>query len=572
LIRHAIDALGIRDVVDRICPPDPRNEVADGDCVAVMILNILHGRVSLYEMGEWLSLTDVDLLLGEGTPPDAFNDDRLGHCLDRLFHAGTEYIFSEVARGILTRSEIGNEYSIHTDTTSVSLQGRYEEDPKHPWPDGAPIPALGFSKDLRPDLKQLIFGLSVHGPTRIPLGFSVLDGNTADCRADRFQIESLAQLLPSEHEVTLVADCKFVDGVTLGSAQFAGFHYISLLPHTFKLRKELVEAVRKAGKDIAEVGRFPGKKEAPERIYRATSFVRPFNIVDVPTQAEVSKDHRFLVVRSSTQEVEFDSTIERRIEKEATQLTTTLTRLAERNFGCQTDLQSEIEKITKKLAYHKVINEVGEVDVPLKRPKAGRPRKDELPPTERVWRMTTHTINRDDERISIARFHAAHFVLVSDHVDSVAWPDERLFSTWRSQESVEGHAGFRWLKNVAEVAPVFLKLPHRVQALALILMFALMVRNWMEAHVRAGCASRGMKLPNFNDKPISRPTAENVFYLFRGVTLICHFSGDRIVGRDVYYLDGYALDVLDLFGVSRDLFISPPRRKWRPSPPGMCGT
>ena len=158
LIRHAIDELGIREAVDRLSPADPRHVVTDGDCVAVMVMNILHGRVALYDMGTWLADTDVELLLGEDVPAEAFHDDRLGHALDRLFAAGTEYIFSEVARGVLRRPEMGTAYAVRADTTSVSLHGPYEEDPRHPWPEGSPRPALGYSKDHRPDLKQLVFG------------------------------------------------------------------------------------------------------------------------------------------------------------------------------------------------------------------------------------------------------------------------------------------------------------------------------------------------------------------------------------------------------------------------------
>jgi hypothetical protein len=94
-----LDELGIREAIDRLSPPDPRHVVTDGDWVAVMVMNILHGRVALYDMGTWLADTDVELLLGEGVSAEAFHDDRLGHALDRLFAVGTEFIFSEVARG-----------------------------------------------------------------------------------------------------------------------------------------------------------------------------------------------------------------------------------------------------------------------------------------------------------------------------------------------------------------------------------------------------------------------------------------------------------------------------------------
>ena len=529
-----------------------------------MLLNILHGRVALYEMGTWLADTDIELLLGEGTPAEAFHDDRLGHCLDRLFEAGTEFIFSEVASGVLRRPEIGTVYPVHTDTTSVTLHGRYEEDPSRPWPDGTPCPARGYSKDHRPDLKQLVYGLSVHGPTRIPIGFSVLDGNTADPRANRFQIETLAQLLPPSHDVTLVADCKFVDAVTLGAARDSGFHYVSLLPHTFGLRQELVEQVRLAGTPLELVGEFKGRTlDDPVRYYRATSFLRPFPVAKKDDREWV--DHRFVVVRSSTQEEGFDSTIDRRIEKAAAKLGIDLGKLASRDFACEEDLRQEYDRVASKAVYHRVGYEVAAVEVPRKRPHAGRPRTGDAAPSDTRWRLVKHALELDEALITRARFHAAHFVLVTDHVDASTWSDERIFSTWRGQQSIEGHAGFRWLKGVAEVAPVFLKLPHRVQALALVFMLALLVRNWMEAHVRASLAATGKLLPNFNDKPIARPTAENVLYLFRAVTILATVDDDRITRREVHFLEGYAYDVLEIFGVSEALFTRPPKKSWLPA-------
>ena len=73
--------------------------------------------------------------------------------------------------------------------------------------------------------------------------------------------------------------------------------------------------------------------------------------------------------------------------------------------------------------------------------------------------------------------------------------------------------------------------PHRVQALALVFMLALVVRNWLEAYVRARLAETDQKLPNFNDKLISRPTAENVLYLFRAVTVIARGRFGTAIGH-----------------------------------------
>jgi hypothetical protein len=360
--------------------------------------------------------------------------------------------------------------------------------------------------------------------------------------------------------VTLVADCKFVDAVTLGAAAASGFHYVSLLPHSFTLRAELVEAVRTNGTELALLGTFRGRTlESPSRTYRGASFVRPFPTA-MPDGQRVERSHRFLVLRSSTQEEEFDETIDRRLAKEKAGLDRILEKLARRKFACETDLRADLARAVRGADYHEVVTDVREEEASLKRTGPGRPRKGDPVPTERVWRLAGHSVERDEERISVARFHAAHFVLVTDHTDTNAWSDERIFTTWRGQQSIEGHAGFRWLKGVADVAPVFLDLPHRIQALALVFMLALMVRNWMEAHIRATLARTGNLLPNFLDKPIARPTAENVWWLFRSVIILATVDGERIVHRDVHFLEGYALDVLEIFGIDERLFTRPPRK------------
>jgi len=59
LVRHAIAAIGIDEVLAEQLPSDPRNRVRDADCVTLMIENVLHGRVALYNMSGWLKAVDV---------------------------------------------------------------------------------------------------------------------------------------------------------------------------------------------------------------------------------------------------------------------------------------------------------------------------------------------------------------------------------------------------------------------------------------------------------------------------------------------------------------------------------
>jgi len=104
LLREMIGRLGIRDEVHKALPPDPRNRVVDADCVVLMIENILHGRVALYGMNDWLEATDIDVILGEGCPADAFTDDRLAATLDHIYACGVDDLLSAVVRGYLQQN------------------------------------------------------------------------------------------------------------------------------------------------------------------------------------------------------------------------------------------------------------------------------------------------------------------------------------------------------------------------------------------------------------------------------------------------------------------------------------
>ena len=172
VVRSVIDTLGIPEVIDRHCPKHELARVSDAECVTAMIFNILSGRVALYAMEVWCSKTDTELLIGEGCEPDAFNDTRLAVALDNLDAAGSDTILGGVIEGYLLWEDRPTEYSTHTDGTSLSLYGAY-------FGDNEPNVTYGHSKAKRPDLKQLIFGLSVHSLVGLPL-VTVSQGGLCD--------------------------------------------------------------------------------------------------------------------------------------------------------------------------------------------------------------------------------------------------------------------------------------------------------------------------------------------------------------------------------------------------------
>lgn len=568
VIRQAIAELGIDRVLDRQLPADPRMKATDTDCVVLMILNVLCGRVALYRMADWLSGTDPAVVVGDGCCADWFTDTRLAETLDRLYDAGTDDVLSAVVLDYLNSDAGPSAYAVHQDTTTVKLHGAYVG----PSEDDAPVPRHGHSKDHRPDLLQLVYGLSLQGAVGVPVCMSVLDGNTSDQAANRLHIDRLAGLLPAKDEVTLVADGKLCDGKTLGRVRDAAFHFVTLVPRSYGIRDDLVERVREVGEDLPELGRaHQRRKSDPVRHYRGRSFTEPFELVDPESGVAELHDLRFLVVESPALAAREQGALKARLAKERKRIEDRMKRLSKQTFSCQDDAQGAAERAVGAPSYHAAEVRIHDEVVTVKRPGRGRPRKGESQPTKTIWRVSLTSLEVDQECVDRAGFHGRHFLLVTDHLDTDAWPDERVLSTYREQHMVEGHTGFRWLKGPAAVAPAFLKTPSRIAALGLVFILALMVRNYLEWAIRAALAKTEQTLPNMNGQATQRPSAENAFYYFRDASLIIATVGGHVANRELHGLRPEAEQVLELLGWSPDIFTKARLRKRKTRSAGKAG-
>jgi len=110
--------------------------------------------------------------------PSAFNDTTLGRALDALYAYGTEQLFSQIAYAAAAAfpSEVDMRH-LHFDTTSVSVWGDYTRS-KDAGPEELSI-THGYSKDLRPDLKQFLLQM-LCVQRNIPILGGCEDGNASD--------------------------------------------------------------------------------------------------------------------------------------------------------------------------------------------------------------------------------------------------------------------------------------------------------------------------------------------------------------------------------------------------------
>jgi len=553
LAAEYIQRLGVMSAVETALPRDGRNKVSDAECVALMVLNILSGRVGLYHMGPWLEATDPAVVIREGCEPGLFSDARLTGTLDRIFAYGPDNLLTDVVLSYLRDDSAPSEYSVHQDTTTLKLYGEYA----NVFGLGAPVPKHGFSKDHRPDLKQLVYGMSLHSATGMPLCVSILDGNTTDTKANQLHLDRLAGLLPPEDDVTLVADSKLVDKDTIGRVLDAAFHFVSLLPRTYKLQRQVAAQGAALTGKLPVLSREPGRNaNEPDHVYRGTSFNAPFTVLDPSTGEEREQPMRFLAVESPQLAWKFEAGLERRLAKDRKRFERAMKELEETDFACEADAEKAFWKFTKEPKLHSLTVERDSTVITLPRKRRGRPKKGEPASTETVWRLRTKAIEIDQEAVERARLSARFFVLITDHLDTEHWPDTRLLDEYRHQRLVEGHTGFRWLKGPNMVAPMMLNTPARIAALGMVFVLALLVRNYIQAVVRANLAEQdGLTFPNMDYKPTKSPTTENVFWLFRNVGSVVVSKGGVELDRRVTGLDEHCRLAMSLLGVSERAFV-----------------
>lgn len=563
-----LDALGITDALNEHLPKDPRSNVSDADCVAIMVLNVLSGRTALYRMENWTKRLPVDVLVGPHAAPEDFSDARLARALDHLHSAGTDTLLSSVVSRYLKREDRPKTYSIHQDSTSASVYGAYEGEA----PGWAPQMLHGFSKDHRPDLKQLVFGLTLHGATGLPLVATMFDGNTSDKFFNAFHIESLSALLPKEDDVTLVADSKLVDGQLFGSLLDQNMHVISLVPRTYAVRDQALALLAADDADLAELGRTPRRNDKDtDSVYRGRSYDLPFTVRRPGASDDEVVTYRFLAVHSDALAKKFEAALPGRLAKDESALRDAFAKANRKPFSCENDAEVALKRLRKARRLHSWTSRVERFETPGKRPR-GRPAKDAPTPSPEVhYRLVLEGCTVDEQAVARRRRTRSHLVLITDHLDRTTHSDAHILQEYRHQHIIEGHTGFRWLKGPAQLAPMFLKSPQRISGLGLVFILALMVRNYVQWVVREHLAEANETLPYYDRKRVTaRPTTEVIWELFSELTLLV--LNDPARPEPILRLQGFTQPqrrVLEILSVDPDQLIA--RKKSGAGPPSTVG-
>jgi len=540
VINHFLGRLGVMDLLERyLAPPDRRLCLPTAKALRVLIVNLVVHKEPVYALGEWARAFDASGLGVSAGELALLNDDRLGRALDRLFDADRASLLTELVVGAIDRFGIDCS-QLHNDSTTITFSGDYRSATGSPR-GGKPTPAIvhGHNKDYRPDLKQLLWILTISADGAVPIAFRVADGNTDDSPTHVPTWDGLVAIT-GDPSFLYVADCKLASRVAMDHIAGKGGRFLTTLPRGRREEAYFREWLQTHTPAWSEVLRRPGpRKGEPDEVWAST-----------PSPIPSAEGYRIVWIWSSSKAQADASWRQGRIEAGCAAVESLHARLT----GPRTRFHERAaveDAATGALAGAKADRWVGfEVTETLEETftKSTRGNRTNYATYRRSTRKKFGVVPKvDAAQVAYdARSDGCFPLITNDETMSEA----DLLAAHKYQPNLEKrHAQ---LKGTQLVAPVFLRSPARIEALLLCHFIAMLVQALIEREIRrAMAAGSADALPLYpEDRACRAPTAARVLEIFSGLARH-HLVADGLILR-VFEPELSALQrqVLDLLGVS----------------------
>jgi transposase len=226
LVHSILRRLRLREMLEEFIPPSGREAVSAAATLELLAVNLTLAKDPLYRLAGWVDSLDLRALGYRQRPAVRFSDDRFARALDRLYQADRTSLLTRLAVAAIDAFEVQCT-TLHNDSTSVKAFGRIAGQTRT----GFQL-RRGHSKDHRPDLKQLVYSLSISADGAVPIHHHVYSGNRNDETTHIQTWNALCQIHGSP-QFYYVADCKLCTYPQLAYIVEHGGMAITLLPEIF---------------------------------------------------------------------------------------------------------------------------------------------------------------------------------------------------------------------------------------------------------------------------------------------------------------------------------------------------
>jgi transposase len=531
LVKHILKRLNLKDILCAHVANHANEIIPAIDSLLILVYNLAIGKIPLYKLSKWIDSIDLRYLGYENSQSLQFNDYRFGRVLDKLYKTDRASLMTEIVLSSIKNFEIDLD-QIHNDSTSVKAYGKIPGKTKM----GLEL-LRGHSKDHRPDLKQLIFNLTISMDGGVPIHCKTYSGNRTD---DTIHIETWDYLLKlcRKADFLYVADSKLCTDDQLNHITSHGGRAITIVPNTWGETQAFKDKLRKTKIAKTEIWRRtkPGTLEDIEyfSVYKGDYFTE-------------QRGYRLHWICSSEKRNRDRDSRNQRLQKAEKELAELIGKLNTKKYKNKEAILSKADEILEK---HDVKQFV---DIQLGTTKSrevrqlGKGRPGPQTEYEEVFEeLFTLYWMRNSTAIKEEMNLDGVFPLLST---DTTLSSEEVLKAYKYQPKIEKR--FSQFKSIHNAAPLLFKNIERVESNMFVFFMSLMLQALIEREIQNAMKEKNIASIDVypEQRRCKKPTANVIFELFEPMSTYEIKDGSRVIEAYHDKLDETQKIVLKLLGM-----------------------
>lgn len=514
-------------------------EISYGTLGTMLISMLANGHQPLYLLEEFFSQETLDLdgIFKCNLSNIKITDDKFALFLDKFAEANPKKILSEISSNAIIQYDIKVD-TINFDTTSKVMWGEYSTKEGNI---GQVSIDFGHSKQKRDDKKQIKVALGVANGCIVDA--DVMSGNYDDKTFNSDKIDTIETILDNtntcKENFYYIADNAAFSYENFKKIQNHKLKMITKLPETTKLCKKIINDVSEDITQLEEVKLLNSK--GVEVIYGVKKEILDYKGLSL--NCAICYSNTLFDVKSKS--------INKKIEKEFSEVQNLSKKYKTRKFACLEDAEKEIKLLLK----NKSIKNPKFLDVQMsiletEKRLPGRPSKDSHNVTKVYILEIRATQNK--EKINQAIIKSCIFVLVSNDLEISALD---ILKEYKTQISVENR--FKQLKSSHFINSIFIKNPKRIEALVYLLLITIMILSVVECVVRREMANANDTILGPGKVKMNNPTLLSIKRIMSGISYkVIEFNDSskaRLLARELKHAE---IIILRYTGLDQGIFIA----------------
>jgi transposase len=504
LINHFIERIGLHETLSRFVPSDLRCAVTHASALGVLLRSIIVEREPIYRQQETV-YGFADGMFGiSAREMQHLSDDRLGRALDRLFDADRTALLTELVLAVGQRFAVRFE-EFHNDSTSISFCGNYRAaHGRRIRTRTAAAITYGHSKAHRPDLKQLLFILTMSADGSIPVAFRCTDGNTSDS-VTHIETWNTLRAVAGRNDFLYCADSKLCSLENMDHIDRAGGRFVTVMPRSRREDTQFRQWMQTHTPDWTLVWDRPNPRysDGPRDCW----YVHRAPLPSMEAWSIVWVWSTLLTLRQHARRLRNIAAAVEELQQLRQRLASAKTRL---RGAPEIDLQIKLILDKHHVGRYVEVRRVVREEHVFKQARRGRPGPDTAyrKITKRRFDVEWNT---NEGAIAYDRRSDGMYPLMTNDRKLTA---AQVLEAHKGQPMIEKR--FEQIKTVHEIAPVFLKDEGRIEALFTLYAIALLVQALIERELRRAMVRDGVaELPIYPEqRQCAHPTTEQVLRLF----------------------------------------------------------